>query len=126
MALAPVQRAQPEPRPRRRAHNAPPVRSRDQPGHRAELRAALDRLEDYRDDPLKRPNLIDLAPRYWGALGGFASADLPRAQALYCRVVEVGGTNSTYVRGALLEPIAVAQDPASIPFWLEILDIKWR
>jgi hypothetical protein len=92
--------------------------------HQADLRAALDRLEAYLDDPPKRPNLMDLAPSYWDALGGFGSDDLPRAQALYHRVVEVGGTGTTYVQEALLELIAAAQDPASIPFWLEILDIR--
>jgi hypothetical protein len=37
--------------------------------HRDRLRAALDRLEAYLDDPPKRPNLIDVTPRYWDALG---------------------------------------------------------
>jgi len=37
--------------------------------HRDKLRAALDRLEAYLDDPPKRPNLIDVTPRYWDALG---------------------------------------------------------
>jgi hypothetical protein len=92
----------------------------------ARLRAALDRLEAYLDDPPKRPNLMDLAPRVWDALGGFDPDDLPRAQALYRRVVETGGTGTTYVQKALLELIAAPQDPASVPFWLEILDIRRR
>jgi hypothetical protein len=93
-------------------------------GHQGELRAALDRLEAYLDDPPKRPNLMDLAPRFWDTLRGFDSGDLPRAQALYRRVVEAGGTGTTYVQEALLELIAAAQDPVSIPFWLELLDIR--
>lgn len=92
--------------------------------HQTELRASLDRLEAYLGDPPKRPNLMDVTPRFWGALGGFAPDDLPRAQALYRRFVEAGGTGTTYVQEALLELIAVAQDPVSVPFWLEILDIR--
>jgi hypothetical protein len=93
-------------------------------GHRAELRAALDRLEAYLDDPPKRPNLMDVTPRFWDALGGFDPDDLPRAQALYRRVVEAGGTGTTYAQEALLRLIAAAQDPASLSFWQEILDIR--
>ena len=93
-------------------------------GHRAELRAALHRLEAYLDDPPKRPNLMDVTPRFWDALGGFDPDDLPRAQALYRRVAEGGGTGSTYAQEALLELIAAAQDPVSVPFWLGILDIR--
>jgi len=94
--------------------------------HRDRLRAALDRLEAYLDDPPKRPNLMDVTPHVWDALGGFDPDDLPRAQALYRRVVEAGGTGTTYVQEALLELIAAAQDPATIPFWLEILDVHRR
>jgi hypothetical protein len=93
---------------------------------RDRLRAELDRLEAYLDNPPRRPNLMDVTPRAWDALGGFDPEDLPRAQALYRRVVETGGTGTTYVQEALLELIAAAQDPASIPFWLEILDIHRR
>ena len=92
--------------------------------HQAELRSALDRLEAYLNDPPKRLNLIEVAPRLWDALEGFAPGDLPRAQALYHRVVDVGGTGTTYVQEALLGLIAAAENPASIPFWLEILDIS--
>ena len=94
--------------------------------HQDKLRDALDRLEAYLDDPPKRPNLMDVTPRVWDALGGFDPDDLPRAQALYRRVVEAGGTGTTYAQEALLQLIAAAQDPASIPFWLEILDIRRR
>jgi hypothetical protein len=94
--------------------------------HRDRLRAALDRLEVYLDNPPKRPNLMDVTPRVWDALGGFDPDDLSRAQALYRRVVEAGGTGTTYVQEALLELIAAAQAPASIPFWLETLDVHRR
>jgi hypothetical protein len=106
------------------------LRSELDPGlvadHQDKLCAALDRLEAYLDDPPKRPNLMDVTPRFWDTLGGFDPDDLPRAQALYRRVVETGGTGTTYVQEALLELIAAAQDPDSIPFWLEILDIHRR
>jgi hypothetical protein len=62
--------------------------------------------------------------RFWDALGGFDPDDLPRVQALYRRVVEAGGTGTTYVQEALLELVAATQDPAAIPFWLELLDIR--
>jgi hypothetical protein len=64
---------------------------------------------------------MDVTPRFWDALGGPALGDLPRAQALYRRVIEVGGTGTTYVQKALPELTSTADDPASIPFWLEIL-----
>jgi hypothetical protein len=55
---------------------------------------------------------------------GVAPADLPRAQELYRRVFEAGGTGNMYIQEALLTLIAATEDPASIPFWLEILELS--
>jgi hypothetical protein len=66
--------------------------------HRDRLRVALDRLEAYLNDLLKRPNLMDVTPRVQDALGGFDSNNMPRAQALYRRVVETGGAGTIYVQ----------------------------
>ncbi len=51
-------------------------------------------------------------------------ADLPAAHELYRRVVERGGSGSSYVQVGLLEMIASTCDPLSTAFWLEILDLK--
>ena len=93
-------------------------------GQRLALRACLDHLEAYVDGPPKRPDVTDLTPLFWRGLGGFDPDDLPRAQSLYPRVVEAGGTGTTYVQEALLDMIAAAEDPSSIPFWLGLLDIQ--
>lgn len=91
----------------------------------AEVRAALDRLTDFLDNPPpKRADMRDTG--LWGWWGGaaLAPADLARAQELYHRVYETGGTGNYGVQEALLGQIATAQNPTSVPFWVEILDLS--
>ena len=55
---------------------------------------------------------------------GLASADLARAQELYRGVVAAGGAGSMLTQEGLLDLISATQDPVSVPFWLEILDLN--
>ncbi len=90
----------------------------------AEMRAGLDRLEAY----LKRPKSKRKTMWEVGIGGGWQTAPLPpaeaaRAEALYRQVYATGGVGSTYVQEGLLKMIAASQNPASIPFWREMLDL---
>ena len=51
-------------------------------------------------------------------------ADLTRAQDLYHRVFVTGGTGNTLVQEELLNLIAATEDPTSVPFWVEVLDLS--
>jgi hypothetical protein len=89
-----------------------------------EMRAGLDRLEAY----LKRPKSKQKTMWEVGIGGGWLTAPLPpaevaRAEALYRQVYAVGGTGSTDVQEGLLKMIAASQNPASIPFWNEMLNL---
>jgi hypothetical protein len=92
----------------------------------AELRAAtrtfLDRVADFLDNPPPRRSLDDI-PR-WSLAGGFGldAEDVPRAQALCRRVADAGGTGSRDILEALFSLISQAQEPVSVPFWVELLD----
>lgn len=91
----------------------------------AEVRAGLDQLGSYLDNPAppKRFNLMNIRlPGRWN--GTLAKEDLPRAQLLYQRVFETGGNGSTYTQEALLYLIAQVADAETIPFWLGLLDIS--
>ncbi|MBL7063123.1 MAG: plasmid pRiA4b ORF-3 family protein [Anaerolineae bacterium] len=92
--------------------------------HQAEVHAALDRLAEFLDNPPpKRPNMSSVELWDWEGMVGFAPADLSRAQDLYRRVYVTGGAGSTLIQESLLNLIAATEDPESIPFWLEILDL---
>jgi len=92
----------------------------------AELRAAtrtfLDRVADFLDNSPPRRSLDDI-PR-WSLAGGFglAAEDVPRAQVLCRRVADAGGTGSRDILEALFSLISQAQEPVSVPFWVELLD----
>lgn len=89
----------------------------------AELAAGLDELDEFLEQPAnKKPNFKNMRLTYWGMVG-CSPADLPRAQGLYQRVFEAGGTGSTYVQEALLNTIALTNEPSSIPFWLHLLNL---
>ncbi len=93
----------------------------------AEMRAALDQLQAMLDHPpVKGANLMN--SRVYG-LGIWSMARLPpeeitRVEELYRRVYVTGGTGSTYVQEGLLFIIGASCQPASIPFWLETLDLS--
>ena len=84
----------------------------------AKIHVALDRLSALLDSPpSKRVNLTNAGIWDWQVTGP-ADDDLARAQELYRRVYETGGTGSTYAQESLLELIALALDPHSVPFWM--------
>ena len=90
---------------------------------RTQLQETLDELEAYLADPPKKIDYGDLhlAALRWPAPVALPTGVVARAQSLYRRVYELGGTWVTYVQEELLDLIALAQDPGSVPFWLEIL-----
>jgi len=95
--------------------------------HQSAVQVALDRLAEFLDNPpSERPNMSSVELQDWGGMVGLAPADLVRAQELYRRVYVTGVTGSTLVQESLLNLIAGTEDPASIPFWLEILDFRSR
>jgi len=58
-------------------------------------------------------------------LGGVLTADeAVEAQRLFFEIWERGGQGSNYVLEELLEAIAVARAPQSIPFWKQLLDLS--
>ncbi len=61
---------------------------------------------------------------FWQALPLQEADDLPRAQALYYQVVERGGSGSNLVQEGLLGLICATENPGSVPFWLDLLDLK--
>jgi hypothetical protein len=93
----------------------------------AEIQAALDQLQEMLDHPpAKGANLLN--SRVYG-LGVWSMTYLPaemvtRAEDLYRRVYVTGGTGSTYVQEGLLFIIGASCQPASIPFWLETLELS--
>ena len=91
-----------------------------------EAREGLEALAAYLDNPPKRPNLWDgmrglVWLRYSPA--GFAPTDVPRAQAVYRRIFEVGGTGSMDAQRTVLMLLGGSADPQTIPFWLEMVDL---
>src|SRR5262249_5026335 len=91
----------------------------------AEAHEALDQLTNVLDNPPVRWTGMRYAGLWgsWNAVG-FAPVDLARAQELYRQVYITGGAGSSYIQESLLSQIAAAEDPTSIPFWLEILDLS--
>lgn len=92
----------------------------------AELRAAThtfhDEVADHLDHPLPRRTWYDIHRWDVGRGVGLAVEDVPRAQALYPRVMEAGGTGSRDIQEALLNLIRQADDPTSVPFWVGLLE----
>jgi hypothetical protein len=91
----------------------------------AETHAGLDRLSNFLDHPPIKWGKFNRAGLGDGHAGvGFATADLPRAQQLYRRVYETRGTGSSSLQKSLLTRMAEAEDPETVPFWLEVLDLS--
>lgn len=95
-------------------------------GFGPELRSSLDQLEK----ELKRARMTKKKPKY-GSLYlqtyGFTSVrseELQRVQRLYFRVVEQGGAGNQSLQESLLDLIGGAANPASIPFWNELLGLQ--
>lgn len=93
--------------------------------HQAKAHAALDRLSDFLDHPpIKWGRFNKTGLGYGGGGVGFATTDLPRAQELYRRVYEARGTGVSFIQESLLTMMAEAEDPETVPFWLEVLDLS--
>ncbi len=87
----------------------------------AQVHAGLDCLADFLDHPpLKPRSMVDVRLPLHTPVA-LDAADLLRAQDLYRRVYARGGTGNTYIQEGLLGLIAVTLEPASIPFWQDIL-----
>ncbi|NJN16580.1 MAG: plasmid pRiA4b ORF-3 family protein [Oscillochloris sp.] len=59
--------------------------------------------------------------RFRGA--GLAPKDTPEAQRIYMELWERGGAGASYTGAGLLEGIALALSPATVPFWQQLLDL---
>jgi hypothetical protein len=88
-----------------------------------ETRAALDELQQFLDHPPPRRSFWDVRIGLLLQSRGLPSDQLARAQDLYRRVVETGGAGNTYVQEHLLDLLAATEDSASIPFWLDIVNL---
>lgn len=88
-----------------------------------ETHTALEELTAYLDHPPKRANLMDVRLGMWNDTG-LAQTDLAKAQDLYRRVYVTGGTGNLHAQEELLNLIGFTQDSATIPFWLELLDLS--
>jgi hypothetical protein len=89
---------------------------------RADTHTFLDQVADHLDNPRPRRTWYDIHRWNVGGGIGLVAEDVPRSQALYPRVVEAGGTGSRDIQESLLGLISQAQEPASVPFWVELLD----
>ena len=108
-------------------HLYPELKSSLSPQERAKLdvqaRTALDELQRFLDDPPPRGNLGDVRIGLLPQAYGLPRDQVLRAQELYPRVVAKGGAGNIHVQEDLLELIAATQDPISIPFWLDIVNL---
>ncbi len=90
----------------------------------ADAPSALDRLGKILDDPSPgRKDLNDALLYSWQGCLSLSLDDVPRAQHLYGRVLDVGGTGSARVQKSLLELIGATADPSSVPFLTGLVDI---
>ncbi len=89
----------------------------------AEARTTLDQLQELLDSPPPRRNLWDVRIGLLPEALGLPRDQVARAQDLYRRVVAMGGEGNTYVQEHLLDLLAATEDPASIPFWLDIVNL---
>lgn len=89
-----------------------------------QTKAGLDELEQYLASHPEKPNYRNM--RYmlspWTARINVSGKDVARAQELFRRVYQMGGSGSNFIQEGLLTIVAIAQDPASAPFWEEILE----
>jgi hypothetical protein len=60
--------------------------------------------------------------RYSGAT--LSDADVAEAQRLFLALWEQGGSGLSYVLESLLDGLALAMSPASVPFWQQLLDLS--
>ena len=85
---------------------------------------ALNKLETYLRRPNKKTDLYEVGAVDDVTPGLLPPADIARAEKLYRQLYETGGNGSTYAQDSVLSLIASSRYPASIPFWLELLDLS--
>lgn len=66
-----------------------------------------------------RGGTISVYATHW-----FSADEAADAQALYLQVWERGGAGSSHIAEGLLQSIALALQPASVPFWRQLLDLS--
>jgi hypothetical protein len=54
----------------------------------------------------------------------YSAAEAAEAQQLFLQVWERGGAGSTHIVEGLLQSVALARQPASVPFWRQVLDLS--
>lgn len=94
-----------------------------EPGLQQEMGELLVGLEQYvANTPRERVDFYETAhPSFWAHV---SKADLPRAEALYVRLAEMGGTGTTMMQEDILRSIALTQTEATVPFWVKMLDLR--
>lgn len=93
---------------------------------RDDAREALDLLEALLSSPADAKINYDNARLYGlGSYGGgrLAPEECARVPQLYHKVWQRGGNGSAHAQEQLLQALALARDPAAIPFWVALLDL---
>ena len=85
---------------------------------------ALEKLETYLRQPDRKTSLYGLGLPDYVHPGLLPRAEVAWAEKLYGPLYQTGGNGSTYAQESLLSLIAGSRYPASIPFWLELLDLS--
>lgn len=90
------------------------------------VRDGLDALAEWLDanPTLRRGEMPLRAFSFWLNATPAPPKEAPRVKKLYQRVCEIDGPSKKQTEEALLNMIALAQDPADIPFWVGLLDIR--
>ena len=94
----------------------------------ADMSKSLDDLAALLDKPVapnKKRNLYSsgIAGLRW-IRSKLAGADVVRAHGLYWRLIESGGSRVNETQEGLLTLIAASEDPASVPFWVDIVNFS--
>jgi hypothetical protein len=101
-----------------------PARSASE--YRRSLKVKLDEFEAHLANQSGKVNYgkINFGELRWPVPVAVPKKEIAQAQTLYRTVYNLGGTMVTYAQEILLNLIALAQDPDSVAFWLEILYYK--
>ena len=93
------------------------------PALQQEMRELLRGLERYvAQTPRERVDFYAAEhPPLWAHV---PQEDLPRAQALYVTLAQMGGTGTTMMQEDILRCIALTRDEVTVPFWVEMLDLR--
>ena len=97
----------------------------DQDENIAQAMKDLARLEAFLDGPSSKESLYNYVPRGNPSIVAqqLSPSQLSWIQELYIRIVQRGGSGNRYLQERLLEILALAKDPSTIPFWTEVFDI---